>query len=59
MHLKDSKWPVGGILKILKNNFVVFQKTETSEKSVKDIALKAIESSAKVQIVEKEKVIKE
>ncbi len=35
------------------------QKAEISEKSVKDIALKAIESSAKIQVVEKEKVVKE
>lgn len=35
------------------------QKSETSEKSVKDIALKAIESSTKVQFVEKERVTKE
>ncbi len=31
------------------------QKADTSEKSLKDIALKAIDSSAKVQIIEKEK----
>ena len=35
------------------------QKAETSEKSVKDIALKAIESSTKVQVVEKERITKE
>lgn len=34
---------------------VLGQKSETSEKSVKDIAIKAIESSHKVQFVEKEK----
>ncbi len=32
------------------------QKADTSEKSVKDIALKAIESSNKIHVVEKEKV---
>ena len=35
------------------------QKADVSEKSVKDIALKAIESSAKIQVVEKEKVTQE
>ena len=35
------------------------QKADVSEKSVKDIALKAIESSVKVQVVEKEKFVKE
>jgi len=35
------------------------QKAETSEKSVKDIALKAIENSTKVQVVEKERAVKE
>jgi hypothetical protein len=35
------------------------QKAEISEKSVKDIALKAIESAGKIQMVEKEKMIRE
>jgi len=35
------------------------QKAETSEKSVKDIAMKAIESSSRIHVVEKEKMIKE
>ncbi len=35
------------------------QKADVSEKSVKDIALRAIESSTKVQVVEKEKVVKD
>ena len=35
------------------------QKAETSEKSVKDIALKAIEGPSKIQVVEKEKLVKE
>ena len=35
------------------------QKADISEKSVKEIALKAIESSTKVQVVEKEKILKE
>ena len=35
------------------------QKAETSEKSVKDIAIKAIESSSRIHVVEKEKMNKE